>query len=89
MTSSPLDELYTAMRNITQRISAVETREERRVANSTVAALPAPSATFKGRLRFVTNGRKVGEGAGAGTGTLVYDDGTAWRRVADDTTVVA
>jgi hypothetical protein len=38
---------------------------------------------------YASNGRKVGEGAGSGTGTLVYYDGTAWRRVGDDTTVAA
>lgn len=47
--------------------------------------LPAPGEA--GRLRFVTNGRKSGEGIGAGTGIIAYDDGVAWRRNADDTTV--
>jgi hypothetical protein len=55
--------------------------------NSTVATLP--TAGSKGRMRFVTDGRKDGEGSGAGTGTMAYDDGTAWRRVSDDSTVVA
>ena len=40
-----------------------------------------------GDIYKVTNARKVGEGAGAGTGTLCYynpsDD--SWRRVGDDT----
>ena len=40
-----------------------------------------------GRLIFITDGRKVGEGAAAGTGTLAYDDGTDWYRVGDDTVV--
>ena len=52
----------------------------------TVAALPAGAA---GKVAYASNGRKVGEGAGAGTGVLVYHDGTAWRRTADDTTVAA
>lgn len=47
--------------------------------------LPTPGEP--GRLRFVTNGRKVGEGIGAGTGVPAYDDGVAWRRTSDDTTV--
>jgi len=42
-----------------------------------------------GSQAFASDGRKVGEGAGSGTGTLVYYDGNAWRRVGDDTTVVA
>ena len=57
------------------------------VVRSTVAALPA--AGDAQRVRFATDGRKTGEGAGAGTGVLVYDDGTAWRRVDDGTTVLA
>lgn len=48
-----------------------------------------PVAGEFGRLRFVTNGRKSGEGAGAGTGVLCYDDTLSWKRTADDTTVVA
>ncbi|KKK49779.1 hypothetical protein LCGC14_3131610 [marine sediment metagenome] len=40
-----------------------------------------------GRLIFITDARKVGEGAAAGTGTLCYDDGTDWYRVGDDTVV--
>ncbi len=50
------------------------------------ADLPTPGQP--GRMVFVTDGRKTGEGAGAGTGTPAYDDGTAWRRTADDSTVV-
>lgn len=52
-----------------------------------VSALPA--AGVAGRVAFPTDGRKVGEGPGAGTGVLAYDDGTAWRRSSDDTTVAA
>ncbi len=39
---------------------------------------------------FCTNACKVGEGAGAGTGTIVYFNSTddSWRRVADDSLVV-
>jgi len=44
----------------------------------TVAALPA-SGNTAGNLAFATNGRKNGEGAGAGTGVMVFWDGTAWR----------
>ncbi len=51
----------------------------------TFVNLPSPGQA--GRLRFVTNGRKTGEGVGAGTGTPAYDDGVAWRRTSDDTTV--
>jgi hypothetical protein len=57
-----------------------------KLASFTVASLPAGIA---GRIVFASNGRKNGEGAGAGSGTLVYADGSAWRRVSDDTTVAA
>lgn len=58
------------------------------VASCAYADLPyAATGAGKGNLRFVTNVRKVGEGPGAGTGTLCYynvgDD--TWRRVGDDT----
>ena len=41
----------------------------------TVAGLPAGTA---GETCFASNGRKNGEGAGAGTGVLVFHDGTNW-----------
>jgi len=76
---------------LTQRLRALENNSRSEVtgavAVSTVAALPA--AGQAGRLLFASDGRKVGEGVGAGTGVLVYDDGVAWRRTADDSTVAA
>lgn len=42
-----------------------------------------------GQTAFVSNALKVGESTGHGTGTLAYFDGTAWRRVGDDTTISA
>jgi hypothetical protein len=47
-----------------------------RVGRFTVASLPTPGTA--GRVAFATNGRKPGEGAGAGTGVVVSDDGTNW-----------
>jgi hypothetical protein len=38
---------------------------------------------------YASDGRKPGEGAGFGTGILVFFDGTAWRSVADGTTIEA
>jgi hypothetical protein len=52
----------------------------------TVAGLPTGAA---GRTAYASNGRKAGEGAGAGTGVPVYHDGTAWRRYYDNATVTA
>ncbi len=77
---------------INARVRALEVQERSEVAGGvetfTVATLPA--AGERGRMRWVSDGRKLGEGAGAGTGVVAYDDGGAtWRRTADDTTVVA
>lgn len=84
-------DLERLMAPLASRIRALEVGERSEITGSvepsTVANLPA--ATEAGRVRFATDGRKTGEGAGAGTGVLVYDDGTAWRRVDDGTTVVA
>jgi hypothetical protein len=52
----------------------------------TVANLPAATA---GDVAFASNGRKAGEGAGSGTGVLVFYDGTAWRAVDTGATVAA
>lgn len=52
----------------------------------TVAALPAG---FNGAVAFASNGRKIGEATGSGTGvTVVYSNG-AWRRLSDDTIVAS
>lgn len=52
----------------------------------TVAGLPAGSAAD---AAYASNGRKNGEGAGAGTGVLVFKDGTAWRACDTGATVAA
>lgn len=52
----------------------------------TVATLPSLAT---GGLAYATNGRKVGQGAGAGTGVPCYRDGAVWRRFSDDTPVAA
>lgn len=80
----PFDEL-------TARIRALEANERSEVTGGvesfTVATLGA--AGQAGRMRYATDGRKTGEGPGAGTGVVAYDDGIAWRRVDDSTTVAA
>ncbi len=85
------EDLAEIMEPILVRLRALEASERSEVTGgvqaSTVAALPV--AGQASRVRFATDGRKTGEGAGLGTGVLVYDDGTAWRRVDDGTTVVA
>jgi hypothetical protein len=42
---------------------------------------------YEGRTAFVTNGRKTGEGGGAGTGVPAYFSAAAWRRYFDDAAV--
>ena len=80
-----------ALRNLRDRIRDLEANERSEVSNAvpavTFANLPAVGQT--GRMRFVTDGRKLGEGPGAGTGVLAYDDGGAsWRRPSDDTAIL-
>lgn len=59
----------------------------------TVAALPTPPVTLTGTraLAFATNGRKAGEGVGAGTGVPVYWNSVTseWLRMEDNSVVVA
>ena len=57
-----------------------------RIGRYTVATLPTPGTTA--RCAFASNGRKLGQAAGAGTGVPVWDDGAAWRTY-DGTTVTA
>lgn len=52
----------------------------------TVATLPAGS---NGLVVYATNGRKAGETAGNGTGCLVVYSGGQWRRLSDETQVLA
>ena len=84
-------ELTAIVESLTRRIRSLEAQEVAISADSLPKTLYAglPVAGKPGRVRFVTNGRKSGEGAGAGTGVLAVDDGVAWRRVSDDTTVAA
>ena len=52
-----------------------------------VGALPAASAANSGAIVFSPDCRKAAEGVGAGTGNLVFSDGSNWIRV--DTGAVA
>jgi hypothetical protein len=56
------------------------------VPSYTVATLPTAKAAS---VAFASNGRKNGEGAGLGTGVLVFNDGTAWRACDTGATVAA
>lgn len=87
----PIDWVQQAIEKLSNRIRKLETASRAEVAGGVKSVLfvDLPTPGQVGRLIFVTNGRKVGEGVGAGTGVLAYDDGVAWRRTSDDTTVAA
>jgi hypothetical protein len=55
----------------------------------TVAGLPSAGGTTApaGTVAYASNGRKSGEGVGAGTGIPVWSDGTNWRTYYDNTVV--
>ena len=53
----------------------------------TVASLP--NGTYSSQSAFASNGRKSGEGAGAGTGIPAWWDGTMWRTFYDNSQVRA
>ncbi len=54
------------------------------VGSFTVGALPAGS---NGQMAYATNGLKIGETTGNGTGVLVYYSATAWRTISLDAPV--
>lgn len=55
----------------------------------TVANLPAANSFPAGMASYASNGRKGGEGAGAGTGVPIWTDGTKWLTFYDNTEVQA
>ena len=79
------------MTNLRDRLRDVEADERSEVTNAVPAGtvVNLPTVGQAGRMRFATDGRKLGEGPAAGTGVVVYDDGGAsWRRLSDDTAVL-
>lgn len=90
-------ELSNQLRQARIQITEIRQRSERAeiaggVSASTLANAPTNAGTNTDgvSLLFISNARKVGEGVGAGTGTLCYFNpatGT-WFRVADDTAAV-
>lgn len=73
--------------SITDRRPRLRLADWTRVPSYTVVNLPSSPTGYP--LAFASNGRKTGEGVGSGTGLLVYWDGVAWKRPADDSTVQA
>lgn len=82
-------DLQPVIEKLVARLAALESNTRAEVAGGVQALLYAdlPAAGQPGRVRFVTNGRKIGEGPGAGTGVLAVDDGSAWIHPATDTPV--
>jgi len=66
-----------------------KTLSRSKLASLTVAAIGALSSPTAGEVAFASNGRKPGEGGGAGTGVPAYHDGTAWRSVCDGSALAA
>lgn len=55
----------------------------------TVSGLPVNPVPTNGTIAYATNGRKVGEIAGSGTGVPVYYSNNAWRVFSTDAPVQA
>lgn len=53
-----------------------------------VAFANLPTGT-EGQIAYVSNGRKAGQGVGAGTGVLAFHDGSTWIAVDTGTAVAA
>ena len=99
MNMSIVDMVWQALQNdlqqVREQVEVINTRTERSETAGGVGAclhaeLPlAADGASAGDLFFCTNALKVGEAAGAGTGTIVYFNSLtdSWYRVADDTAV--
>lgn len=57
--------------------------------SKTVAELTATAPAKAGLQAYASNGRKNGEGAGLGTGVMVFSDATTWRACDTGQTVAA
>lgn len=55
----------------------------------TVATLPSAATSGAGAHAYASNGRKAGEGGGAGTGIPVWSDASNWKTYYDNTTAAA
>lgn len=85
-TGRPTNAVYQYFREVDQAL-----REQLAVTNAmsepvAFADLPAGE---EGQITFVSNGRKAGEGVGAGTGVLAFHDGSTWIAVDTGTAVAA
>jgi hypothetical protein len=67
-------------------ISVISTSGVISIGKFTVAGLPTGA---EGQIAYATNGRKVGEGGGSGTGVPVYFSNGSWRVYSTDAAVQA
>jgi hypothetical protein len=73
----------------TTRLVSIDKHGGVRLREMTVAELASYSPAAGSRIAYATNGRKSGEGAGAGTGVPVYYSAGKWRVYRDDSEVLA
>ena len=77
---------YQYMREVDQAMREMLTTINALTSPVLFANLPAGA---EGQIIFVSNGRKAGQGVGAGTGVLAFHDGTTWIAVDTGTAVAA
>lgn len=58
-----------------------------RLPDVTLATANALTGLTDGQMIYITNGRKVGEGEGAGTGVMAYYSASSWRVFSTDAAV--
>lgn len=81
-TGRPTREFFQYMRETDQAMREL-------IAMTTPVAFASLPAGSEGQIAFVSNGRKAGQGVGAGTGVLAFHDGSAWIAVDTGTAVAA
>lgn len=69
------------------RLRKISVRAEVAGAVKVLAVADLPTDVGAGSLSFASDGLKLGETTGNGTGVLVYFDGSAWYRASDDSVV--
>lgn len=87
LTGAEFFEIEQSSASFKEDLTAVKTWVFDNVPSFTVSSLPG-SAT-EGSIAYATDGRKVGEGAGTGTGVPVYFSNSLWLVYSGDTQVLA
>lgn len=60
-----------------------------KLSGQSIPVVQLPVGTYRGQTTHVPNGRKAGEGPGAGTGIPAWFDGTVWRTFYDNSVVAS